>query len=53
MEPTDILLESSFPRDRHCQKRRIEPRIVESFSNVTSRSQNYPERPSALVQRFA
>lgn len=40
MEPTDILLGSSFSGDRHCQKKRIEPRIVESFSDVTSRSQN-------------
>ncbi len=40
MQPADVLLKCYFPGDRHRQKERIEPRVVESFTNVASCCQN-------------
>ena len=40
METTDVLLQSSSPGNRHRKKERVEARIIETFTKVTSRRKN-------------
>src|SRR5262249_16177990 len=42
MQPSDVLLQCSLPRNWHCQKESIEPRMVESLSDVAARSNDHP-----------
>src|SRR5215211_7033439 len=41
VQPTDVLLQGSAPRDGHSEKQRIQPRIVKAFSNVTPRGKDH------------
>lgn len=40
MQPADILRERAGPRDRHGQEQRIQPRIIEAFSEIPARRQD-------------
>ena len=41
VEPSGILLQGSFPRDRHCQHQGVERRMVESLADqFAGRQQN-------------
>src|SRR6185312_3259354 len=42
MQTSDILCERSFPRDRHGEKQRVEPGIIETFADVAPRSDQHP-----------
>ncbi len=37
MESPDVLLQSPTPRNGHCEEQRVQPSVVEAFSNVTPR----------------
>ncbi|MEZ5327740.1 MAG: hypothetical protein R3F19_22070 [Verrucomicrobiales bacterium] len=37
MEPARILGDGAAPRNRHGEKKRIEPRIIEAFANEAPR----------------
>src|SRR5712671_4965551 len=41
MQAADVLLQRTFPRNRHCKKKRIKTWIVKSLAEVTSGSQNH------------
>ena len=42
MKPAAVLDQRSSPRDREREKQRVQPGVVESFSDVTSRGQDEP-----------
>src|SRR5215470_16629102 len=41
VQPPDVLLQGSAPRDGHRKKQSIQPRIIEAFSNVTACSKDH------------
>ena len=47
VEPANILLKGALPRDRHREKKGVEPRVVKSFTDVASRR----EKDAVLLRR--
>ena len=48
MEPADILGQCSFPGDRHRQEQRIEPAVIEAFTDIPA----YREYQTLLIVRY-
>ena len=42
MESTNILLESPLPRNRHREEKGVETGVVEAFSDIAARRDDYP-----------
>jgi hypothetical protein len=42
METTNILLKSPMPRNRHREEKRVETGVVETFSDIAARRDDYP-----------
>ncbi len=41
MQPPDVLLQGSAPRDGHGEEQRIQPRVVKAFSDVPTCSKDH------------
>jgi hypothetical protein len=49
MQAAYVLLERSFPRNRHREKQRVKPGVVETFTEIASCRQNRFSNPSFFV----
>ena len=50
MESTNILLKSPMPRNRHREEKSVETGVVEAFSDIATRRDNYPRTVLCLCE---
>jgi hypothetical protein len=50
MESTNILLKSPMPRNRHREEKGVETGVVEAFSDIAARRNDYPRTVLCLCE---